>query len=84
MWAANESYALKMDIIVILENVFKSENCQSDLNLFCNQIYNNDQSGVDLATEQLSNIITSATEAVIPIKPSNSIRKTKKIQEKVV
>ena len=27
-----------------LENVFKSENCQSDLNLFCNQIYNNDQS----------------------------------------
>ena len=41
-----------------LENVFKSENCQSDLNLFCNQIYNNDQSGVDLATEQLSNIIT--------------------------
>ena len=65
-----------------LENVFKSENCQSDLNLFCNQIYNNDQSGVDLTTEQLSNIITSATEVVIPIKPPNSIKKTKKFKKK--
>ena len=65
-----------------LENVFKSENCQSGLNLFCSQIYNNDQSGVDLFTEQLSNIITSATEAVIPIKPSNSIRKTKNLKKK--
>ena len=36
-----------------LENVFESENCQSDLKLFCKQIYNNGQSGVDLATEQL-------------------------------
>ena len=60
-----------------LENVFKSENCQSDFNMFCKQIYNNDQSGVDLATEEVSNIITSATEAVIPIKPPDSIKKGK-------
>ena len=55
-----------------LENVFKSENCQPDLNLFCKQIYSNDQSGVDLATEQLSNIITSTSEAVIPIKDDHA------------
>ena len=47
---------------MLIEGVFKSENCQSHLNKFCNQVYNNNQAGVDLETEHLSNIITSATE----------------------
>ena len=55
----------------------KSENCQSDLNQFCKQVYDKDQAGVDLVTEHLSNILTSATEVVTAIKPINSIREGK-------
>ena len=64
-----------------LEGVFKSENCQSHLNKFCNQVYNNNQAGVDLATEHLSNIITSATERVIPTKQTITNRRKKKLKK---
>ena len=66
----------------MLENTFKSENCQSDLNQFCRQVYDKNQAGVDLATEHLSNILTSATEIVIPIKLINSKRRKNKCNKK--
>ena len=67
---------------MLLEGVFKSENCQSHLNKFCNQVYNNNQAAVDLATEHLSNIITSATERVIPTKQTSTNRRKKKPKKK--
>ena len=65
---------------IVLENTF--ENCQSDLNQFCKQVYDKDQAGVDLATEHLSNILTSATEIVIPIKLINFKRRKNKSNKK--
>ena len=69
---------------IVLENTFKSENCQSDLSQFCKQVYDKDQAGVDLATEHFSNILTctSATEIVIPIKLINSKRRKNKCNKK--
>ena len=54
---------------VLLGSVFQSEDFQSALNQFSRKLYNMDQTGVDSATEDLSKIIVSATEAVIPRKP---------------
>ena len=54
---------------VLLGNVFRSEDFQSALNQFSKKLYNMDQTGVDSATEDLSKIIVSATESVIPRKP---------------
>ena len=67
---------------MLLEGVFKSENCQSHLNKFCNQVYNNNQAGVDLATEHLSNIITSEPERVIPTKQTSTNRRKTKRKKK--
>ena len=55
---------------VLLGNVFRSEDFQSALNQFSKKLYNIDQTGVDSATEDLSKIIVSATESVIPRKPN--------------
>ena len=54
---------------VLLRNVFRSESFQSALNQFSKKLYNMDQTGVDSATEDLSKIIVSATESIIPRKP---------------
>ena len=45
-------------------------------------MYNNNQAGVDLATEHLSNTITSVTERVIPTKHTSSNRRKKKPKKK--
>ena len=67
---------------VLLGNVFRFEDFQSALNQFSKKLYNMDQTGVDSATEDLSKIIVSATESVIPRKPH--MTKENHIQEKVV
>ena len=63
-----------------LENTLSSAQCQFDIAQFCSTTFDHDQLGVNAATAQLSNIITTATRLVIP--PNFSGRRKKKYMKK--
>ena len=63
-----------------LENTLSSAQCQFDIAQFCSTTSGHDQLGVNVATTQLSNIITTATRLVIP--PKFSGRRKKKYRKK--
>ena len=63
-----------------MENTLRLAQCQFDIAQFCSTTFYHDQLGVNAATAQLSNIITTATRLVVP--PNFSGRRKKKYRKK--
>ena len=61
-----------------LLETFSSSQCQSLLSEFSNSPFNSSQSGIDNATNQLTDIIVNTTKAVVPLRTSRIRKRAKK------
>ena len=61
-----------------LLETFSSSQCQSLLSEFSNSPFNSSQTGIDNATNQLTDIIVNTTKAVVPLRTSRIRKRAKK------